>query len=429
MNISDNISRHSGIKKAVAAVAMAAALLLPTASKAQEVTNPYSMLGYGMLRDGATSAQRQMGSVGYAMRSGRQINAMNPASYASIDSLTFLFDMGINLSRNDLKQGTAKEGRWGGGLDYITMQFPLGKYMGGSIGLVPLSTVGYAFGNEIVNGTELREGTGGLNQLYAGVAGRPFKGLTIGANISYLFGTIEHSTLVTPTGSTTALYQQSLEVRDYKIDLGIQYGLGWDQNEVTIGATYSPGKTLLGHASVTKYDTTHDLTNNEILADTVIQRIKMKNNFEMPETWGAGINYKWRNALTVEADFTYQPWSDCKFLKMENFSSTRLADRYRVALGAEYHHRDRGSYLQRMHFRLGGFYNRDYVMVGDNNVRDYGITCGLGLPTPYGKTLINIGFEWRHREAYPKSLITDDHFSITLGLNFNELWFFQRKIN
>ena len=31
--------------------------------------------------------------------------------------------------------------------------------------------------------------------------------------------------------------------------------------------------------------------------------------------------------------------------------------------------------------------------------------------------------------SIPKSLITDNHFSITLGLNLNELWFFQRKIN
>ncbi len=63
---------------------------------------PYSSYGLGVLRDGATSAQRTMGGVGYAMRSGRQINAMNPASYAAIDTLTFLFDMGIDLT--SLKQ-------------------------------------------------------------------------------------------------------------------------------------------------------------------------------------------------------------------------------------------------------------------------------------------------------------------------------------
>ena len=51
---------------------------------------PYSKYGYGILNDQATSAQRSMGGVGYAMASGRQVNVMNPASYAAIDSITFL---------------------------------------------------------------------------------------------------------------------------------------------------------------------------------------------------------------------------------------------------------------------------------------------------------------------------------------------------
>ena len=65
---------------------------------AQDAFSPYSRFGYGTMRDYATSSQRSMGGVGYAMQSGRQINVMNPASYAAIDSLTFLFDMGISMS-------------------------------------------------------------------------------------------------------------------------------------------------------------------------------------------------------------------------------------------------------------------------------------------------------------------------------------------
>ena len=102
---------------------------------------PYSAYGVGVLRDRATSIQRAMGGVGYAMNSGRQINAMNPASYAAIDTLTFLFDMGIDMTslwQNEEQNGSrVKDKDFGGGLDYVTMQFPLGKYMGGSVGVVP----------------------------------------------------------------------------------------------------------------------------------------------------------------------------------------------------------------------------------------------------------------------------------------------------
>ena len=116
------------------------------------------MYGYGIISDHAPSLQRQMGSVGYAMNSGRQINVMNPASYAAIDSLTFLFDMGADVTVLWQKEGAVKERTTGGGLDYITMQFPLSKFMGASIGMLPYSSVGYAFGNEIKFGALENQG-------------------------------------------------------------------------------------------------------------------------------------------------------------------------------------------------------------------------------------------------------------------------------
>lgn len=94
-----------------------------------QTTSPYSKFGYGLLGDNATSAQRQMGGVGYAMRSGRQINVMNPASYAAIDSLTFLFDMGTDVSMYWRKDNTGSSKDWGGGLEYVTMQFPVTSYI------------------------------------------------------------------------------------------------------------------------------------------------------------------------------------------------------------------------------------------------------------------------------------------------------------
>ena len=51
---------------------------------AQNQSSPYSRYGYGLFSDYATSAQRNMGGVGVAMADGRQINVMNPASYAVV---------------------------------------------------------------------------------------------------------------------------------------------------------------------------------------------------------------------------------------------------------------------------------------------------------------------------------------------------------
>ena len=173
------------------------AAVLAAAATAQNVTTPYSMYGYGILGDRATSMQRQMGGVGYAMNSGRQINVMNPASYAAIDSLTFLFDLGADMSMLWSKEGSVRDHSIGGGVDYVTMQFPINKFMGGSIGLVPLSSVGYAFGNEIRHGAMENQGSGGINEFYLGLSGK-IKGFSLGFNVSYNFGTIANDVFSVP---------------------------------------------------------------------------------------------------------------------------------------------------------------------------------------------------------------------------------------
>lgn len=226
----------------------AIALLIVSCLTATAQT-PYSMYGYGILNDNATSSQRAMGGVGYAMQSGRQINVMNPASYAAIDSLTFLFDMGLTASAMWSKENGASGKDFGGGLDYITMQFPITRYLGASIGLLPYSSVGYSFGSKMDNGADSRSGSGGLNQLYVGIGGRPFKGFTVGANIGYLFGTTINDIYAVPEAANTALFERVVQVRDYHLQFGVQYSLDINRdNKLTAGVTYSPSKSLLGHA-------------------------------------------------------------------------------------------------------------------------------------------------------------------------------------
>lgn len=391
--------------------------------KAQMSMSPYSKYGYGLLNDNATSAQRAMGGVGYAMNSGRQINVMNPASYAAIDSLTFLFDIGVDFTSLWSEENGATGKDFGGGLDYVTMQFPITKYLGASVGLLPFSSVGYSFGQEISHGTNSREGSGGINQVYLGLSGKPFKGFTLGANVSYLFGTIINDAYAYTSEGSTTLFERVMKVKDYRLQFGVQYSLNLNKNDrVTIGAVYTPGKTLLGDTWGISYDVSSDLK-----ADT-IGFTSLKDKYTMPETWGVGINYEWDEKLMAEVDFTYQPWREAKFSALEDFETVKFDNRWKIAAGLQYTPKVRGSYWQRINYRVGGFFNHDYIMVGDNNVREYGVSAGFGLPVNRLKTVINIGFEYKHRQAHPNPMVKEDYFNITLGVNFNEMWFWRNKI-
>lgn len=421
-----------GINRSGRLAACLIALLTVAFGVKADVTTPYSMYGYGIIGDRATSMQRQMGSIGYAMNSGRQINVMNPASYASVDSLTFLFDMGADVSILWSKEGSAKEHTTGGGLDYITMQFPLSKFMGMSIGMLPYTSVGYAFGNPVSHGTMENQGRGGINMAYLGIAGE-FKGVAIGANVSYNFGNIINDLYSNPSNSGQTLLEHVIQVRDWDIVLGAQYTARLSKtNSMTLGLTYAPRKSMHGKSWVTLQEMTQ-----QTVPDTV-GRLGLKGHYETPQSFGAGIAFKHERSSRwmVELDFSYQQWSKAKYSSIQNinnpaltvFQGMKFADRIRYAAGGEWVPKIRGNYAQRMTYRLGAYLCDDYLKIQDNRVKEYGVTAGVGLHTPQDKTMINIGFEWKHRSAHPDPLLSENYFNITLGVNFNELWFWQRKI-
>ena len=410
-------------KKIIALLLLAAVSCWGTAI-AQIVSTPYSKMGYGMLTDNASSIQRSMGGVGYAMKGGRIVNVMNPASYANVDSLTFLWDVGIDVTNLWSKENDNKGYNFGGGLDYLTGHFKVAKGLGAAFGLLPYSSVGYSYGGDIDGGFESRSGSGGFNQLFVGVGFEPVKNLSVGFNFAYLFGTTSNTTLI--QSNSSSYFTRNMKIRDWNAQVGVQYSLPLSKGRdlLTVGASFQPKKSFHGDAWGTRYDS------QDTKADT-IGYTSMKGHYEQPFGIGVGASYNWNHRLTVEADYTYQKWSGAKYMPIGGFEpqTMQFDDRWKAALGVQYTPNRRGSYVGAMAFRAGVFYNHDYLNYSGNNVRDYGASVGIGLPAPGGnKTTVNLGIEWRHRESSPVQLITENYLNITLGINFNELWFWKSRI-
>lgn len=417
----------SKIKSLCAALAVGSIIVTAYA----DVNTPYSMYGYGIMGDRATSMQRQMGGIGYAMQSGRQINVMNPASYASIDSLTFLWDMGANMNMQWSKDATGKTHGYGGGLDYVTMEFPLSKFMGMSIGMVPVTQVGYSFGDDIKFGARQNQGSGGITEAYAGVSGK-VGGFSVGVNVSYDFGTIQNDVYATPSQSSQSLFEQIMEIRDWNIVAGVQYKQPLNRyNTLTVGATYTPKKSFHGNTWLTLQDLTSDT-----YPDTIVKS-GMKGKYYSPQSFGIGLAYTHEKVhrIMVEADLSLQQWSKAPFSSLKDetgqvvFEGMKFADRQKISVGGEYIHNVRGSYFDRMPWRLGAFYTDDYLKIDGNRMKEYGVSLGTGFTAPGGKTMINLGLEWRRRQTKPVNLLSENYFNIMVGVNFNEVWFFKRKIN
>ena len=163
---------------------------------AQISTNsPYTRYGLGDMFDQSFTNNAAMGGVGYALRTPEHINAMNPASYTAVDSLSFIFDAGMSLKSSNFQEGKYKANAKNSSFDYIGMQFRLHPRLGMTIGYTPFSTVGYNFtrSKEIENSSDVTisnnfYGDGGLQQIFGGVGFKILDNLSIGANIGYLYG-------------------------------------------------------------------------------------------------------------------------------------------------------------------------------------------------------------------------------------------------
>ena len=305
-------------------------------SWAQNNTNsPYTRFGYGELADRSFGAGRAMGGVGIGLRSSKQINPMNPASYSCMDTLTFLFDFGASGQVSWFYDGTNKQRQLNGNVEYIALQFPITRRLAVSVGLLPFSHVGYEFGEtRTENGLSWGEsfsGSGSLSDLYLGAAFDIWKKrLSVGMNAGFLFGNITHyRNLLFPSasGADDVNRSQRYEVRDLKLDFGVQYTHPLSKTEsLTFGFTFSPAMKL----NTTMYDiqvvggsTASGYTRNDTITNY---------RYDIPNSYGAGVSYVKENRLTLAADFLYENWADAHF----DNEIGQFKNRTRVAAGAEF---------------------------------------------------------------------------------------------
>ena len=396
---------------------------------AQNGTNsPYTRYGYGDLANRSFGAGRSMGGVGIGLRSSKQINPMNPASYACMDSLTFLFDFGASLQFSRFNDGTNKQSDINGNVEYMAMQFPLYKKIAMSVGLLPFSKVGYRYGEAKTSyGQDYIEsfsGTGGLNQLYAGLSIELWKKrLSVGANLNYLFGSITHNTMINYYTSTVSTNYTDLgSSRSFKFgnstyDFGIQYVHPISKTDrLNAGLTYTPQRKL----TIDTYERIDNTQGLVISSDTIRDWA-----YDMPVGYGFGVSYVKENKLLLAADYTLQEWSKASFAGKPN----EFNNRSKISVGAELiPNLYSRPYYNRMRYRLGMSYTNSYIQVKGKGYKEYGATAGLGFPMSDGRSFVNFSVDYVSIRPDYHLMIKENYLRMTISFTFNEYWFFKMKV-
>ena len=71
----------------------------------------------------ATSFNRGMNGLAYGFHEHSQVNYMNPASYASVDSLSFIFDAGVSLQLTNFEEKGKKINAQNADIEYVVASF------------------------------------------------------------------------------------------------------------------------------------------------------------------------------------------------------------------------------------------------------------------------------------------------------------------
>ncbi|MEI6890153.1 MAG: hypothetical protein ACOYM0_09825 [Bacteroidales bacterium] len=398
------------------------------------IASPYSRYGLGDLSGNNNAWNFSLGQTGIALRSPSHINYTNPASYGAFDSLSFVFEGGFSAESVRLTSRFQSTSRSYASLGYLSFGFPITKWWKTALGLVPFSDVGY----NVLSTEEspsagtiltLYSGSGGINRFFWGNAFNITKDLSVGVNVSYLFGNATRESVV--------VFFDSLHSMDYKIDnyvttgdfyfnFGAQYRIRLKSDKsIILGAVFAPNTNLTAHASALAQTYLISNTGVEYPKDTIAVVNAYKGSILLPWTAGGGITFQKTDKFLITVDYRYQNWKSYQAFG----SSDSLANSYQFSVGGEIipNADNYGNYLARVRYRLGFFFDRTYLQLRGRQLNEYGISLGFGLPLRGMKTMMNIGGQFGARGTVQGDLIRETYFKFVLGFSIYEHWFHKRK--
>ena len=396
----------------------------------------YSRYGIGELAPKGYSNNFAMGFTGIAFRDKNYLNEKNAASYTVFDTMTVIFNFGLSGKYLNVQSGNVNENHYYANLSFISIGFPITKWYYAGIGMRPYSSTNYS----ITNTTELNDennnlitettqnftGQGSINQFYLTQAFKITKNLSFGAHISYLFGNLVNTTsLLFPSyyGAENMFEENKTYINDFYFDFATQYYKKLSEDyTLTLGLTYDIQKKI---ASQTSTSIQSYLGSAGSSNDTIENGTTAANNITLPMSIAGGIGLKYKDNYNFMIDYSFTNWKSAKF-----FENVVVNNSSKINIGLEVTPNNNSlNYLNKIKYRFGGYYKKSYVVIDKNQIQDFGITFGVGLPVRKTGTSFNFAFVLGKLGTPNNALITENYVGFSLSLSLMDKWFYQRKFD
>lgn len=416
---------------------------------AQEGTaSPYSYYGVGSVKFKGTIENRSMGGLSIYNDS-IHVNLKNPSGYTgnnikyyNAESRPVKFSMGGTYTDLQLESTTEKDNASTATFDYLALVLPLGKF-GAGFGIIPYSSVGYKLESKVNDNLDYRfTGEGGLNKVFFGLAYQFTKSLSLGVDASYNFGNTRDYALKF-TYDEFGEYTQFLTEEFNRSDLsGMSYNFGinyktyiTDKFELVLAATYAPEVSLNSENIRTFSTVTYNpFTETTVSVDTEEVNLESRGlaessvNLPSKYSFGAGIGQP--RIWFLGAEYTQVNTNDFNN-PLINIGNSKFVNAETWSIGGfivpDYN--SFSKYWKRIVYRAGLRYSDVGLNINNQNINEFGINFGVGLPLGGTFSNANIGFEFGERGTTTADLIKEKYFNIHLSLSLNSRWFQKRKYN
>jgi hypothetical protein len=398
------------------------------------ISSPYSRFGLGELFQSTHANNMAMGGISTGVYNRFFVNPSNPASYSAFDSLSFVFDLGLYTKFSDFSTTSQSQSATFTSLGNLSFGFPVTNWWRGAFGLIPYSATGYKmtdYHTDTIfdNYRNVYEGKGGVNQFFIGSSFDITRNLSVGLNVSYLFGTTDRSTA---TVFPDSLYRfnvkrtNSARVHDLVLNYGLMYHRNLNKGyHLTVGASFFAKSNVNVKADKIAYTYTSSSLGVDNIRDTLLLENNSKEEITLPMGIGAGLSFGRGSKWLVGGDFSYKQWEDFKFFA----APEPLANNMQFAVGGFYNPSVStvSNYFNRVTYRAGVRYSDGFLELRDQRINEFGISFGVGLPLPRTNSTINLAVEVGSRGTKNENLIQENYVKFTLGLSIFERWFVIRK--
>lgn len=391
----------------------------------QTTSSPYSYFGLGHEENPGTAINHALGGTGIGSKSSNYLNTLNPASYTGIDSLSFIFDFGINSKFTRYKNLSTSANQLDANLDFLAIGFKAKPWWATSLGVSQHTTVGYNIeGTGIIEGelstfSKIYTGKGGVSQFNIGNSFQLGKQISLGVNASYLFGSIDHTETI---GGDNELQKyvlnQNYRMHNIVFDYGLLYSLIKEKYSFTLGLIYGPSKSLVTNKTI-------DLTYN---SDTLEIDNNSKEKFYYPDKKGIGFSFEKDEKLRFAFDYITRGWSKTYYAD----PLVRSCDSQRFSSGIEFKPSSKyaiSSGLSKWTYRLGAYYETSNMIIKQHQLISRSLSLGVGIPMKRELSNINVSFELGDYGTLSDNLIKENYLLIHLNISLQDKWFQKRKVD